>query len=214
MASWANLFARANPVTATAVALAEHGGSVNPAATHRNSDGSIDTGVWQINSVHRRTHPEWTVAWLQVPENNARAMEVVSGGGSNWQPWSTFRDGKYRSYLAQARTAVEATSGSTGDLSISERLGDVVGGVGDIASNPLDVLSDVAGAITGGFGAVVEFVNRIGAWITDPHNWIRVGYVIGGGLLVVAAGAALAGDTRAGQAVNQAVGSVTTRRRG
>jgi hypothetical protein len=206
VARYANLYARANPVTATAVAMAESGG--NERATNRNDDGSTDSGLWQINSVHLRSHPTWTVTWLQNPANNAEAMRVVSNGGANWQPWTAFRNGKYKSHLTQARAAVDATSGSTGDLSVSERLGDVAGGVGQLASDPLSVLADVAGALTGGFQAMLDIVNGIGGWITDPHNWTRVAYVLAGGALVVMAGAAVASDTKAGQAATRAVRAV------
>jgi len=75
---------------AAAVAQAESGG--NPGASNKNSDGSIDRGLWQINSVHGS---------LSVfdPAANARAAIKISSNGTNWSPWVTYNTGAYRKYL-------------------------------------------------------------------------------------------------------------------
>lgn len=63
---------------AAAVALAESGG--NPGASNRNKNGSVDRGLWQVNSIH---------GGLSTfdPLANARAAVSISTGGTNWRPW-------------------------------------------------------------------------------------------------------------------------------
>lgn len=66
---------------AAAVAMAESGGnsdSVNSA----NSNGTVDRGLWQINSIHGSQSTLDPVA-------NARAAVAISSGGTNWKPWCT-----------------------------------------------------------------------------------------------------------------------------
>jgi hypothetical protein len=182
--------------TMTVIAPCESGNAgkypVNSDAENRNSNGSVDTGIWQINSVHRPKHPTWTVAWLKVPANNAKAMAVLfrDGGvtpwtssGSCWLPKMT--ENALAGTLADPKGAAEAVAGAVG--------------------NPVDTaLSAVR--------ALVETVNRVGSWISDPHSWTRVGYVAAGIALVIAAGAAVAADTKAGQAVTGTATTIATRR--
>jgi len=163
----------ANKLTlATAVALAESGGSETE--TNRNDDGSIDVGIWQINSVHRERHPEWTTAWLKVPSNNASAMAVVSGNGSNWQPWTAYKNGRYEIFMRRAQAAVAATP--TADVT------DVVNQAVDSVL-PGDPLQAISAALT----STVEVLNTAAKWIGDPRNWIRVVQVNGGVILGIVA---------------------------
>jgi hypothetical protein len=83
--------------TAVAVAMAESGG--NPASHCLNCVPGVredSRGLWQINVI---AHPEWSGANLYDPATNAQAMMAVSGGGVNWRPWSTFKNGAYRAFL-------------------------------------------------------------------------------------------------------------------
>ncbi len=80
--------ARAN--MAAAIAMAESAG--NPGAKNVNTDGSIDRGLWQINSVHGALSTFGRLA-------NARAAVRISGNGRNWNPWVTFKSGAYRRFL-------------------------------------------------------------------------------------------------------------------
>lgn len=186
VAKWANLFARSDPTTAVAVALAESGG--NPTLTNRNTDGSTDSGLWQINSVHQRAHPSWTVEALKDPRTNAEAMSVLSLGGSNWQPWTAYKNGKYKTFLPRARAAVDATSGNA--------LGGTIEGAANLVDdlNPLDALKDIAQAVT-------SFIS----WLTDPNTWRRVALVGLGASVVVVGVTVVARGTDAGQTVERAV---------
>lgn len=155
---------------AVAIALAESGG--NPSATNRNTNGSTDYGLFQINSVHSELlneNPRW-----DDPVVNAKMAYVISGGGTNWKPWATYwaapfssgaGSGSYLRYMARARKA----SGH-GELKKGKGLGDVLTDPGiwkdAIPSNPID-----------------DFFNRI----ADPRTWARFTYFVVGGVLLIVA---------------------------
>ena len=85
--------------TAVAVALAESGG--DPAARNVNSDGSVDRGLWQINS---HWHPEVTDGCAFDAACNAHAAYVISNGWTDFSPWVTYTNGAYQRFLAQTQT--------------------------------------------------------------------------------------------------------------
>lgn len=68
---------------AVAVALAESGG--NPGASNTNSNGTVDRGLWQINSSHGADS-------TFDPQANARAAIRLSNNGKDWSPWCTSYD--------------------------------------------------------------------------------------------------------------------------
>lgn len=92
----------ADPITATAIAMAESGG--NPDAVGDTSItppyGSV--GLWQINVA---AHPQYTADSLHDPSTNAQAALAISSGGTNFSPWSTFNSGAYQKYMAAAQAA-------------------------------------------------------------------------------------------------------------
>ncbi|MEJ7764345.1 MAG: hypothetical protein WKF86_02520, partial [Acidimicrobiales bacterium] len=121
---------RAEPlVTAVAVGLAES--ECNPLAKGPNgpttgcTSGSVDRGLWQINSCY---HPTVTDLCAYDAACNAVATYRISKGGTDWRPWSTYRYGNYLSRITEARAAVS-------------RLGTAVSGpsVASWASGRLDV---------------------------------------------------------------------------
>lgn len=65
---------------AAAIATAESGG--HPDEVSGNTNGSVDRGLWQINSIHGSQSTIDPVA-------NARAAVSISNNGSNWRPWCT-----------------------------------------------------------------------------------------------------------------------------
>lgn len=65
---------------AAAIAMAESGG--NSAAYGNNSNGSVDRGLWQINSVHG-SQSSFDVM------TNARAAVALSNNGVSWRAWCT-----------------------------------------------------------------------------------------------------------------------------
>lgn len=99
-------------VTMTAIALAESSG--NPGAVSKpNTNGTIDRGLFQINSVHQQYDQGMLV---NDPGYNTRAAFQLSGGGKSFQPWSTYNSGAYKKYLSQAQAAAggSTAAGYTG----------------------------------------------------------------------------------------------------
>jgi Peptidase family M23/Lysozyme like domain len=88
------------------IAVAVAGAESNwvPTATNVNTNGSVDHGLWQINSVHADllAAGDW-----RDPATNARmARTVWLRAGSSWAPWVTYKSGAYLSRMAAARAAV------------------------------------------------------------------------------------------------------------
>jgi hypothetical protein len=88
-------------IVAIAVAMAES--SCNPGAVNINSGGSEDRGLWQMNSVY---HSEVSDACAFQIQCNANAAWKVSDHGADWDPWSAFTNGSWRSYVGDARAAI------------------------------------------------------------------------------------------------------------
>lgn len=101
-------------VTAVAVALAESScvasarGANGPTAGCPN--GSVDRGLWQVNSCY---HAEVSDSCAYNAQCNANAARRISAGGTNWTPWSTYNSGAYRAYLATAQAAVNRLATGT-----------------------------------------------------------------------------------------------------
>jgi hypothetical protein len=95
-------------VVAVAIGLAESG--CNELARGYNGAtrgcpwGSVDRGMWQINSCY---HAEVTDDCAYQADCNATASYRISAGGTDFRQWSTYRNGRYRAYLRQARAAVD-----------------------------------------------------------------------------------------------------------
>jgi Lysozyme like domain len=89
---------------AVAIAFAESSGKTD--ARLVNADGSIDRGLWQINS---RWHPEVTDAMADDPATAAREAFRISKSGADFTPWATFKSGAYRRYLDPQETAMLPT---------------------------------------------------------------------------------------------------------
>jgi hypothetical protein len=101
-----------DPALAAAVAMAESGG--NPNAFGDAQFGGSE-GLWQINLP---SHPNYDPTLLFDPTYNAQAAFQISSGGTNWQPWTTFRTGAYLQFYspptpAPAPTAPVVTSAVT-----------------------------------------------------------------------------------------------------
>jgi hypothetical protein len=75
---------------ASAIAMAESGG--NAGATDNDSNGTVDRGLWQINSTHGAQS-------TYDPLANARAAVAISDNGTNWTPWVTYQHGTYEQFM-------------------------------------------------------------------------------------------------------------------
>ena len=94
-------------INAVAVAMAESSG--NSAAYLQDAPGSVDRGLWQINSYW---HPSVTNAMAYNPAQNAAAAYQISNGGTNWNPWSTWQNGAAKANLPTATAAVTSLAKS------------------------------------------------------------------------------------------------------
>jgi hypothetical protein len=145
---------------ATAITLAESRGRVD--ATHRNSDGSTDHGLMQIND---KAHPGYDTHKLDSdPVYNIEAGHTIwREAGGKFTPWTTYTSGAYKLWLGHDATvtADKRTLLNPGDA--LSAAGDVVGGVGD----GLTSIGHVFGALL------------------NPSTWLRVGKGALGGVFIV-----------------------------
>lgn len=128
-------FAGDNAVTAVAVARAESGFITN--AMGFNFDGSYDTGLWQINSVHTaggkplpappggvgtlNMPKDWNAIKASIPAsprtyiesmwkpsiNAAEAFSIFQGAGLQFTPWATYNNNLHQPYMSAAAAAIK-----------------------------------------------------------------------------------------------------------
>jgi hypothetical protein len=79
-----------DPYLAAAVAMAESGGRID--AVNRNTNGSVDRGVFQINSIHG------ALSTFDLESNIAAALRI-SSGGRDWSPWVAYQSGAHNQFL-------------------------------------------------------------------------------------------------------------------
>jgi hypothetical protein len=97
--------------TATAIAMAESGGS--PGAQGdiglMTSVWDWSAGLWQIRGLRteRGTGALRDSIANQAVDHNAAAMRSISAGCADWTPWSTFNTGAYLQFMTLAQGAVQ-----------------------------------------------------------------------------------------------------------
>lgn len=185
-----------------AVAVAKGESSFNT-----KSSNSCCQGLWQI---HRTAHADKIAKFggvdkLNDPVVNAKiAYQIFKDAGGwcthgsppNCNPWQAYGvsnlTGSWKAKLSEGAKAMAevqtmTSSGKTLAEIVNEGLDRSLGfDLPDVPDVPgLGELMDTAGAIAGFAKAIVEFANKVGGWVSDPHNWIRVAEVVGGGLMVM-----------------------------
>jgi murein DD-endopeptidase MepM/ murein hydrolase activator NlpD len=98
-----------NPQLMAAISMAESSGLTN--ASHRNSNGSVDSGLWQINSIHGYDQNRLKTD----PMYNAKAAaDILRKQGL--KAWSVYNSGAYRQYYkpGEQGAGVGALVGSPG----------------------------------------------------------------------------------------------------
>lgn len=105
--------------TAVAVAFAESGG--NPESVNRaNRNGSVDYGLWQINTVHSDllNGGSWS-----DPASNARMAYTLYKARGGFRDWAAYNNGSYLAYMPKAsvatRTPVKVSSPTPGKAGTS-----------------------------------------------------------------------------------------------
>ena len=96
----------ADLVTSVAVALAESRGDVK--AQHRNTNGSTDYGLWQVNSIHN-----YPVADLLTAMGNAKAAHEI-WARDGWRAWAAHNNSSYLLFKARASKAIASTDPTVG----------------------------------------------------------------------------------------------------
>lgn len=169
---------------AAAIGMGESGGNLN-AHNANAATGDDSYGAWQINMLGALGPARRAQLGLQSNEElydlttNARAMRMISSSGTNFEPWSVYKSGKYKEFLDSPV--------SEGDgKNWAEKVGGAI-----IPDNPLSGL--------------VATVNKTAKWVSNSENWLRVGYVTGGSILVVAGLVMVLQSTSAGRAVTNVV---------
>jgi len=69
----------------TALYVVERESRFDPGAYHENWDGSVDLGLFQINSIHAGRWPDYWTAWSDPARNAQWALELYMEQG--WRPW-------------------------------------------------------------------------------------------------------------------------------
>jgi len=158
-------FPNSELVTAVAIAYAES--TFNATATHKNSDGSTDYGLWQINSVHG--FPELSNgAWSNPNVNAQLAYRVWKAQG--WNAWSTHKPSDpvgYARYLAAIPAAEAFVLAGTGFNAAAS------GAVG----LPGDAVSSAEGTASDSLGLVAEIAKEpltVLKWFEQPDTWWRI----------------------------------------
>jgi soluble lytic murein transglycosylase-like protein len=70
----------------------------NPEATGYNTNGTVDRGLMQVNSIHADL-VGGDLARLYDPATNIKIAYSLSKGGQDWTPWSVYNNGNYRRFL-------------------------------------------------------------------------------------------------------------------
>jgi peptidoglycan hydrolase-like protein with peptidoglycan-binding domain len=93
---------------AVALAIASAESALTTRAQSQNGpttgcpEGSRDVGLWQINDCY---HAEVGHDCALDALCNARAMAAISRRGTDWTPWTTYKNGSYLASLAAANAA-------------------------------------------------------------------------------------------------------------
>lgn len=157
---------------AAAIAMAESGG--NPSAHADDSDDN-SYGLWQINMLgalgpaRRATYNLSSNEALFNPQTNARVMSAISKQGQDFHAWTTFTSGRYKAFLPNQVSIVDTIGIGAHEV--------INGGVDAVVPQGWqDTIAKAGDALT-----------RTTRWVSNPKSWVRVAYVIGGGMLVYAA---------------------------
>jgi len=176
-------------VTATAVALGESEGYL--AATHVNDDGSVDRGLWQINSYY---WPMYSTECVFDAACNAKAMAAISSNGSNWQPWLAYTNGRYKMFLAEAEAAYASAGCSAGGGGTTPSAGGISGTVAGTGGIGLSIRASASTAASK-IGALAEGEtvtitcqargtnvegNDVWNFLADRGGWVADRYVYTG----------------------------------
>lgn len=190
--------------TAVAVALAESGG--DPAAVNSaNRNGSVDYGLWQINTVHGGLLQQGNK--FDPAANAKMALSVYRGAGSKWTPWSVYNSRRYLTYMPQGTLAAAAPTSPAG---ATAQGGAQAGPTGTPTGTPgPGQTTPPATPVTpvSGLSDVLLAIPKLIATLLSGGFWLRIGAFMVGCILVMFSVIRLSGAERlAKTGVKAAVG--------
>lgn len=171
---------------AAAVGMGESGGNARAHNTNA-ATGDNSYGYWQINMLGALGPARRALLGISSnnelfkPEVNARAMKLISANGTNFNPWSVYKSKDYLKYMPN-----DVTDQGSSDPSWTDKI-PVVGGAIDGASS------------------IAETLTKTARWVSNSENWVRVGYVAGGSVLVIAGLVMVVQSTSLGRAATNLV---------
>jgi hypothetical protein len=83
----------------TAIVMAESGGDPGNVNTNYATDPGGSYGLAQINA---KAHPTMMTPGVYDPLTNLQYAYEISGGGKNFNPWTTFKTGAYQQFMGSA----------------------------------------------------------------------------------------------------------------
>ncbi len=174
----------ADRVMACAIVLRESEG--DPGAENTNDNGSIDRGLWQLNSVHLGS----TIAGAPLTRADChdvnRSTEfalALSKGGTSWQPWqpsSSVASGQRwadKQRIARENVAAVDKFLASGGKIEAQRP----------SQSTLDDTKDVISAVADPLAAVRDGAAKVLGVITSADFWKRAGLVLAGVVCIVIA---------------------------
>lgn len=172
VSQWGNTH---DALIAFCIALAESSG--NTGATHKNTNGSTDYGLFQINSVHSDLLNGGN--WRDPTANANMAYRLFASRGNKFTDWSTYKSGSYGAFMLRAQAAQKAggapvpSGGGNGSTSSTNSTD---------TSNPLSVA-------------------------TSGSTWLRLGEYACGGILLFIVAISLIKNTSVSKAATHAAKS-------
>lgn len=148
---------------------------------HNVSDAIQETSYW-INSMPKYEGIR-TAAKAKDP-----TKEIAAIAASSWDPTSHYAGGKN---LVSAYNAVASQAKTPGVQKYFQSVGGVLGHIpfiGGGAKSGADAVGSVAGGAQTAVGDVASGTEAVGnaiGWVMNPAHLLRLGYIIGGGLLVM-----------------------------
>lgn len=147
---------------AAAIALAESGG--DPNAVDYDSNGTVDRGLFQVNSIHG------ALSTFDPGRNTLGAIQI-SRNGTDWTPWTTFHTGAYKQFLDGSSATATGTAGGGSSKSGSDGSGNSGTEIQNLSlsnlfTSPAKFIGEFLAFV--GVGLVKAFADGIGDYIIRP----------------------------------------------
>lgn len=143
-----------------AVVMAESHG--NAKAHNTNTDGTIDRGLWQINSFW---HREVSDACAYNAGCATRAAFKISRRGTDFSQWSTYTSGAWKQYY-KGKGGAAAASGVQSDSPLG---------------NADEVVTDAVDSVGSALSQIAGYVSVL----FQASTWFRIGKVVLGGVVLI-----------------------------